>query len=284
MLRRMAVRHTTHPYPSPPCAALNECLLGTFAKGPEGVQMAVDMEEGRLNEKNDTLDAQKKRKTLRYESLTLLLGYLLREEMLPLADFIKAFRSLKVDEEDDYRLQDVAVQAMLFMLIRAGPRLSVLPEAHEFLRAALEAIQTIADSYPRGPFRSLAKELLACKERGWVLGMVEGSAPKWTVGAPKEGVVVRAVVKALAPDGLGPDPLELARRFPLVVRLDAIAKGVHAVEIHGKKMRERCAASGKSEKEVLAAVFELVKDSAHFERVADPRGAPAGFLMAIRKK
>jgi hypothetical protein len=278
MLRRMTVRHTTHPYPSPPCAALNNCLLSTFAKGPEGVQMAVDMEEGKLNEKNDTLDTQKKRKTLRYESLTLLLGYLLREEMLSLADFVKAFKMFKVDEDDDYRLQDVNVQGMMFLLIRAGPRLAVLPEAGEFYRAALETTASIAKDYPRSNIRTMAQLVLASKDAGWKT--TEGA--KWTIGAPKDGIAVRAVVKALAPEGLGPDPLELARRFPLVVKLDAIAKGVHAVEIHGKKMRERCAASGKTEKEVLAAVFELVKNSAHFERAADPRGAPAGFLMAIQ--
>ena len=279
MLRRMTVRHTTHPYPSPPCAALNACLLGTFAKGPEGVQMAVDMEEGKLNEKNDTLDTLKKRKTLRFESLTLLLGYLLREEMLSLADFVKAFRTLKVDEDDDYRLQDVNAQGMMFMLIRAGPRLAVLPEAGEFYRAALEAMASIAKDYPRSNIRTMAQLVLASKDAGWKT--TEGA--KWTIGAPKDGIAVRAVVKALAPEGLGPDPLELARRFPLVVKLDKIAKGVHAIEIHGKKMRERCEKTG-CEKEVLAAVFELVKNSAHFERVADPRGAPAGFLMAIRRK
>ena len=282
MLRRMAVRHTTHPYPSPPCAALNDCLLGTFAKGPEGVQIAVDMEEGKLNNKNDTLDTLKKRKTLRYESLTLLLGYLLREEMLPLDDFVKAFRSLTVDEEDDYRLQDVVVQSMLFMLVRAGPRLSVMPEAHEFLRAALGTVQTIADSYPRGAFRGLAKDLLACKERGWILGKVEGSAPKWTVGAPKDGVVVRTLVKALAPEGLGADQGELYRRFPVVVK--EVGRGVYAVEVHGMKLRERCEKTGKTEKQVLDPLFALVHNSQHFERIADPRDPPRNFLMLIRRK
>jgi hypothetical protein len=144
------------------------------------------------------------------------------------------------DAEGDYRLQDAAIQGLLFVLIRAGRRMEAEGGA---AAGQLEGLKTdirgLSESVRRGAIKSLCLDFLEAAAEGYTIK--EGKP--WAVGAPKDAIqalkpAAPAAPVAPAAEGLGSDIAELWRRFPLDVKQQG---NMWVIRFHMKKLGERFA-------------------------------------------
>ena len=298
-IKGIVVRHTTTPYPLEPTTALFDQMCAKFDAGSQGAVMKAGLSRNVNVSNNSFKDAEELQK--QFISLGFLAGYLVRDQLLSTAHCERLYRSLvtpSTHKDATVRtLQDEdKTMAVLGMLVRAGPRLVLTPEAHPLL-AELMAFVTALASKPTNLLVAKAKDLLDCARDGW---NVKDAA--FLVGAPPELAVPRATVAVpaaaareirvavahaaaeraperaergparVAADGLGPDVTQLYRRFPLeVLQLDA-EENYYLVKIHGKKLAERCGADEKCKADILKHLDELVSKSTHWERKPNKNG------------
>lgn len=247
-----------------------ERMLGArLANEPLGVRMEIAAEEG--NNGNGALNENKVNKQHAYfKGATLFAGYMYREGLYSAAGLLSAlehFKAMAADPDTDYRLQDAGATALLYILIRAGPRLAA--EHPAVLADYMALIQSWTTTYPRQRLKILSGEFLAAATEGYV--SKEGMP--WALGAPKGELVVRQAPMApvaAVKEGLGSDIGELWRRFPLDVKQQG---NMWVVRIHGKKLAERFAkesAKYKTQKDLEAfvsrKVLDLIDNSAHWMR------------------
>lgn len=244
---------------------LEKMLEARLLEEPIAVKMEIASEDaGPLNE-------NKANKQLAYfKGATLFAGYMYREGLYSLTglqQILGHFKTLATDIDADYRMQDAGAIALLYILIRAGPRLEA--EAPADMAAHKTLIQSWTSTWPRQRIKVLSGEFLAAATEGYV--SKEGMP--WSLGAPKDNVAVvqRApVAPMVAKEGLGADIGELWRRYPLDVKQQG---DTWIVRIHGKKLAERFAKEGtryQSQKDlevfVSKKVLDLIDNSVHWKR------------------
>jgi hypothetical protein len=302
-IKGIVVRHSTTPYPLEPTAALFGQISAKVDAGSQGAVMKAGLSKNANVSNNSFKDAEELQK--QFVSLGFFAGYLVRDQLLSPAHCERLYRSLVTPSTH----KDAAVRtlqdedktlAILGMIVRAGPRLVLTPEAHPLL-AELMAFVTALASKPTTLLVAKAKDLLECARDGW---NIKDAA--FMVGAPPELAVPRAAVAVPAaaareirvavahaaaeraperapvravPDGLGADASQLYRRFPLeVLQLDA-EENYYLVKIHGKKLAERCKADKKCEADLMKQIDEFVSKSTHWERKPNKSG-----LFQIERK
>ena len=306
-IKGIVVRHSTTPYPLEPTAALFGQISAKVDAGSQGAVMKAGLSKNANVSNNSFKDAEELQK--QFVSLGFFAGYLVRDQLLSPAHCERLYRSLVTPSTH----KDAAVRtlqdedktlAILGMIVRAGPRLVLTPEAHPLL-AELMAFVTALASKPTTLLVAKAKDLLDCARDGWkvkdaafmVGAPPELAVPTAAVAVPAaaareirvavahaaaerapERVPERASVRA-APDGLGADASQLYRRFPLeVLQLDA-EENYYLVKIHGKKLAERCKTDKKCEADLMKQIDEFVSKSTHWERKPNKSG-----LFQIERK
>lgn len=246
-----------------------ERMLGArLLEEPIAVKMEIQAEEhnnaGPLNE-------DKVNKQLAYfKGATLFAGYMYREGLYSaggLQQILQHFKAQATDADGDYRLQDAGATALLYILIRAGPRLET--EIPAVIAEYKTLITSWTTTWPRQRLKILSGEFLAAAAEGYV--SKEGMP--WALGAPKAELVIRQhvpVAPVVPKEGLGADIGELWRRFPLDVKQQG---PMWVVRIHGKKLAERFAkesAKYKTQKDLEAfvskRVLDLIDNSTHWAR------------------
>lgn len=246
-----------------------ERMLGArLLEEPIAVKMEIQAEE---SEDAAPLNEDKVNKQLAYfKGATLFAGYMYREGLYSaggLQQVLQHFKAQATDAEADYRIQDAGATALLYILIRAGPRLET--EAPAMLSEYSALITDWSTTWPRQRLKILSGEFLAAAAEGY--GSKEGMP--WALGAPKAELVVRQhvpIAPVVAKEGLGADIGELWRRYPLDVKQQG---PMWVVRIHGKKLLERFAkesAKYKSQKDLEAfvskRVLDLIDNSTHWAR------------------
>lgn len=254
-------------------------LKKRFAEEPRYALLEVTAEESNAGITN-SLDTRLVNEKRFYRGATLFLGYMYLEGLLGsavlLKDVLAHLESLAADEDGDYRVQDAAVHGILYILIRAGPRLQ---QAESALFAHYHAlIEEWSKTYKRNAIRLLCADFVEAVAKGYVLNAQQ----PWAVGAPAAAAAAPAKPQPQRKEGLGADVGELWRRFPVEVKQ---VGETWVVRFHGKKLAERFAKESgkyKTQKDLETflhkRIVELVENSTHWKK-ASP--TPAGAVIAI---
>ena len=272
LLQTLDAKHSSRPYPQKPSAALAALLLERVRSEPRFVLLDIQAEEGDI-EMTNAVEEDIMRQKRYHRSAMLFLGFMYREGLLSAAQLTPVLQTLLAaakTSDADYRLQDAAVQGLVFALMRAGQRLEM--EAPAEMATYKTEIAGLAETIRRGAIRSLCLDFAEAAAEGYKIK--EGTP--WAVGAPRTDI--RGAVKApllaapVAPaaEGLGADIGELWRRFPLDVKEQG---GVWVIRFHMKKLGERYAKEAgryRSQDELAAAlqrhILSLIDNSKHWRR------------------
>jgi len=218
-----------------------------------------------------------------FRSNLLFFGYLFHQDMLEFKKLKKILKQYKKElKAEDYRQQDAAIEALLYVLVRAGKAMSLTEEGMELLEDMIATLKSVVAEIPRVRMKVMFEKFMDAVNHDY---RMENDVP-WAVGAPEEGVRAKVAKtrRSPKPEGLGADIGELWRRFPLAVKQQGDR---YDISFHGMKLKDRFTRNagrhatlrnlqGTLERHILA----LIDNSEHWQRGP---AVPGTFVTVVKK-
>jgi hypothetical protein len=241
-------------------------------------------EENNVNVNSAEIHINKSK--MAFRSNLLFFGYLYHQDMLSfekLEAILKQYKSgLKAE---DYREQDAAIEAMLYILVRAGKSMSMTEEGSELLKSMIKSLKKTTEKISRMRIKIMVDKFMEAVEHDYRID----ADVSWAIGAPEEGVRIKVAKtrRSPKPEGLGEDIGELWRRFPLAVKQQGDR---YDVSFHRDKLAKRFTEKNRSNGEHknvknLEATLErhilaLIDNSRYWKRGPEVRGT---FVTVVPK-